>query len=288
LGRSPPSWSGEYRLSVLAQLRETKKWAIEDFSGFQHFLDRSKLPPSTRFVGVDLEGLLSRTPPLIEKSLSEIHIPGCGTEIGDLTTTVETKHLVSYFTKVYPAFGYGLDLALNFFGENIMPESGFMLTFPRGKGNFQVVQAFPPESLQMSTSFFNLPVAGSGQPFAHGLLIFQDMSKVSDEEKPTRIGVYLAQAEGDMGGDLGGQWMCMLTHVSDDVNMYEKCKGSWQFEHPDVWGHYDDVGRFLVAARTKFALQQPTPEAVMVEIVFDADVLSEEQDLNTSTVQFSN
>ena len=68
LGRNPPSWLGEHRLSVLAQLRETKKWAIEDFSGFQHFLDRSKLPPSTRFVAVDLEGLLSRTPPIVDQA----------------------------------------------------------------------------------------------------------------------------------------------------------------------------------------------------------------------------
>lgn len=224
---------------------------------------------------------------LVKKSLSEMYIPGCRTEIEDLTTSVETKYLVSHFTKVYPAFGYELDLALNGFDEETMRNPGFMLTFPRGMGHFKLVEAFPPDSLQTSTSFFNPPITGSGQPFAHGLLIFQDMSEIPEEGSPTKIGVYLAQAQDDLGGDLGGQWMCVLTRVSDDINMYEKCKESWQFENPDVWSHYDHVGKFLVAARTKFALQGPTREVVMVEIVFDADILTEEQDLDTATVQFS-
>lgn len=223
---------------------------------------------------------------LIKKSLSEMSIAGSRTEIDDLTTSVETKYLVSYFTKVYPAFGYELDLALNGFEEEIMQNPGFMLTFPRGMGNFQLVEAFPPDSLQESISFFNPPVTGSGQPFAHGLLVFQDMS-ASEKEDPTKIGVYLAQVMGDMGGDLGGQWMCVLARISDEFNLYEKCKESWQFENPDDWSHYDHVGTFLVAARTKFALQEPACEVVMVEMVFDADILTREQDLDTAAVQFS-
>lgn len=161
-----------------------------------------------------------------------------------------------------------------------------MLTFPRGMGNFQLVEAFPPDSLQKSISFFNPPVTGSGQPFAHGLLVFQDMS-ASEKEDPRKIGVYLAQVMGDMGGDLGGQWMCVLARISDEFNLYEKCKESWQFENPDNWSHYDHVGTFLVAARTKFALQEPACEVVMVEMVFDADILTREQDLDTAAVQFS-
>lgn len=223
---------------------------------------------------------------LIKKSLSEMSIAGSRTEIDDLTTSVETKYLVSYFTKVYPAFGYELDLALNGFEEEIMQNPGFMLTFPRGMGNFQLVEASPPDSLQKSISFFNPPVTGSGQPFAHGLLVFQDMS-ASEKEDPRKIGVYLAQVMGDMGGDLGGQWMCVLARISDEFNLYEKCKESWQFENPDDWSHYDHVGTFLVAARTKFALQEPACEVVMVEMVFDADILTREQDLDTAAVQFS-
>lgn len=223
---------------------------------------------------------------LIKKSLSEMYIQGRRTEIEDLTTSVETKYLVSHFTKVYPAFGYELDLAINGFEEEIMQNPGFMLTFPRGMGRFQLVEAFPPDSLQRSISFFNPPISGSGQPFAHGLLIFQDISS-SNEDNPTRVGVYLAQAAGDMGGDLGAQWMCVLVRLSDDFNLYEKCKESWQFENPDDWSHYDHMGTFLVAARTKFALQEPACEVVMIEMVFDADVLTQEQDLDFAAVHFS-
>ncbi|KAK2614193.1 hypothetical protein N8I77_001042 [Diaporthe amygdali] len=224
---------------------------------------------------------------LIKKSLSEMYIPGIRTEIEDLTTPVETKYLVSHFTKVYPAFGYELDLALNGFDEDIMQNPGFMLTFPRGMGRFQLVGAYPADSLQMSTSFFNPPVADSGQPFAHGLLVFQDVSKCPDEEYPSKIGIYLAQVIDEVGGDLGGQWMCVLTRVSDGFNLYERCKQSWKFESPEDWSHYDHMGNFLVAARTRFALQEPTREVVMVEIVFDADVLTQEQGLDTAMVQFS-
>lgn len=223
---------------------------------------------------------------LIKKSLSEMYMPGSRTEIEDLTTPVETQYLVSYFTKVYPAFGYEIDFALNGFDQESMQNPGFMLTFPRGMGHFQLVEAFPPDALQKSISFFNPPVTGSGQPFAHGMLVFQDMS-ASDEGDPMRIGVYLARVMDSMGGDFGGQWMCVLARTSDDCNLYEKCKESWQFESPDDWSHYDHVGKFLVAARTKFMLQDPACEVVMVEMVFDADVLAQEQDLETTAVQFS-
>lgn len=223
---------------------------------------------------------------LIRKSLSDMYIPGSRTEIDDLTTSEETKYLVSHFTKVYPAFGFELDLALNGFEEEIMQNPGFMLTFPRGMGQFQLVEAFPPDSLQRSISFFNPPVTGSGQPFAHGLLVFQDMS-APGKENPTRIGVYLAQVMDDVGGDLGGQWMCVLARLSDDFNLYEKCKESWQFENPDEWSHYDRVGAFLVAARTKFPLREPACEAVMVEMVFDADALTREQEFDVAALQFS-
>lgn len=218
---------------------------------------------------------------LIKKNLSEMNIPGNRIEIEDLTTPVKTKYLVSYFTRVYPAFAYELDLTFNGFDEEVMQNPGFLLTFPRGMGHFQLVEAFPPESLQRGISFFNPPVIGSGQAFAHGLLIFQDMS-TSGEGESTRIGLYLAQAMDDMGGDLGGQWMCALARISDDFNLYEKCKESWQFENPDDWGHYDHVGTFLVAARTKFTLQEPARKAVMVEMVFDADILTQEQGLDTA------
>lgn len=47
------------------------------------------------------------------------------------------------------------------------------------------------------------------------------------------------------------------------------------------------MGTFLVAARTKFELQEPACEVVMVEMVFDADALTQEQDLDFAAVHFS-
>ncbi|ROW05456.1 hypothetical protein VSDG_00608 [Cytospora chrysosperma] len=221
---------------------------------------------------------------LIRKSLSEVYIPGIKTEIEDLTTAVETKYLISHFTRVYPAFGYELDLALNGFDEDVMKNSGFMLTFPRGMGSFELVEAYPPDALQRSTSYFNPQVAESGQPFAHGLLVFEDMS---DTAERVRIGVYLAQTLDNSGADCEGQWMCVLAPVSDDVNLYDRCRQSWQFEKdPDDWGHYDHMERYIAAARTKFSLQSPVRHVVMVEMVFDADVLALEQGLDTGSVTF--
>ncbi|KAG6366056.1 hypothetical protein INS49_000232 [Diaporthe citri] len=92
---------------------------------------------------------------------------------------------------------------------------------------------------------------------------------------------------GDVGGDLGRQWMCVLARMSDEFNLYEKCKESWQFENPDGWSHYDHKGTFLVAARTKFVLRESACEVVMVEMVFDADVLTREQEFDAAAVQFN-
>ena len=222
---------------------------------------------------------------LIRRSLSEVSLPGARTEIDDLTTTVETKYLISHFTRVYPAFGYELDLALNGFDEDVMRNSGFMLTFPRGMGTYQLVEAYPPDSLQRNTSFFNPPIADSGQPFAHGLLVFQDTSATAE---PIRIGVYLAQTLDSSGPDWEGQWMCVLTQAVENTDLYDRCRQSWQFESdPDDWGHYEHMGRYIAAARTRFTLQDPVRHAVMVEIVFDADVLIREQGLDTGVVSFN-
>lgn len=226
---------------------------------------------------------------IIKKCLLEKHIPGIRNEIEDLTTSMEPEYLVSHFTKVYPVFRKDIDHVISGFTASSMQTPGFMLTFPRGMGNFQLVEAYPRDSLQTSTSFFNPPLADSGQPFAHGLLVFQDMSKTCDEGFPLRIGVYLAQVV-DIGGDFGGHWMCVLADIPAPnlhENLYEECKDSWKFEGPEKWRHYDHVGNFLVAARTRFALQEPLPRAVMVEIVFDADLLVREPGFDTAKPQFS-
>lgn len=215
---------------------------------------------------------------LIRKTLSDIHIPGRRSEIDDLSTSEETKFLISHFTRVYPAFGYELDLALNGFDEELMKNSGFMLTFPRGMGNFQLVEAHPPEALQRNTSFFNPSVGPSGQPFAHGLLVFENSSTTT----PVRIGVYVAQNLDFGDQEWGGRWMCVLTdRISKEANLHELCNRAWQFEQdPADWGHYDHLGGFIVAARTSFALQEPKRHVVMVEIIFDGYALMKERDLD--------
>ncbi|KAL1845788.1 hypothetical protein Daus18300_014446 [Diaporthe australafricana] len=236
---------------------------------------------------------------LIMKSFSETNILSVQTEIEDLTTSEVTEYLVSHFTKVYPAFGYELDLTLNGLEEDVIETAGFMLTFPRGMGKFRLVEAYPPESLQRSTSFFNPPLTGSGQPFAHGLLVFHLSQETPEFRTPSKlkIGVYLAQAMDGLGDALGGQWMCVLVRLPDTTifqnpyeDLYNRCKKSWQFKNPDDWSHYDHRGKCIVAARSRFRLQEPTCQAVlplvMVEIVFDADVLVQELGLDTAALRF--
>ncbi|KAJ4396062.1 hypothetical protein N0V93_000279 [Gnomoniopsis smithogilvyi] len=240
--------------------------------------------------GKDGVYMRARTPVcLIRQNLSEMQIPGIQSEIEDLTTSEETKFLISHFTRVYPAFGYQLDLALNGFDEEPMGISGFMLTFPRGMGNFKLARAYPQEALQRNTSFFVPSAASSGQPFAHGLLVFEDHSTPGGP--PVRIAVYLAHNLLDTGAqDWGGQWMCVLTERNlddndDGGNLYDLCCSSWQFEKdPEDWAHYDHLGDFIVAARTKFALQQPMRHVIMVELIFDARTLMRERDLDIGSV----
>ncbi|KAJ4417361.1 hypothetical protein N0V82_006225 [Gnomoniopsis sp. IMI 355080] len=243
--------------------------------------------------GKDGVYMRARTPIcLIRLSVSEK--PGMRSEIGDLTTSQDTKYLISHFTRVYPAFGYQLDLALNCFDEPRMMVSGFMLTFPHGMGNFQLARAYPREALQRNTSFFvpSLDLASSEQPFAHGLLVFEDHR--TPGAAPVRIGVYLAHNLDACSEDWGGQWMCVLTerHLGDaegfEENMYDLCCRSWQFEKdPEDWAHYDHVGDFIVAARSNFVLQQPMRHVVMMELVFDAHALMRERDIDIRSKMFA-
>lgn len=257
--------------------------------------------------------------------------PDVRVQIENLTTTEETSYLISHFTRVYPAFAYEIDLALKGFDEDIMPGSGFMLTFPRGMLGYRLVTARPAEALQRKTSFFNPPVMdntygtstrdnsrrGSSSNgdndeddddddddactitspfrFAHGLLVFEDATT------KLRIGVYLAQNL-DTAGSNGGHWMCVLAPLPDsdhnhnkdikdgdeekDMDIYDRCMQSWQFEEdPERWVHYDQMGEYIVAARTTFTLKDPVRQVVMVEVVFDAYALMREQGLDMSSVK---
>lgn len=67
-GRHPPSWKREHKLAILAQIGGVETWCIDRHSGFEHFLQREKLPGSPRFFVMDLEGVLSTKPPRMEQA----------------------------------------------------------------------------------------------------------------------------------------------------------------------------------------------------------------------------
>ncbi|KAI1327720.1 HET-domain-containing protein [Xylariaceae sp. FL0255] len=165
-------------------------------------------------------------------------------EIQDLTTSVVSSYMVTYFTRVYPAFGAELDGVMKGFQDDDVHKSGFLLTFPRGMGRYRVVESYPAGALQEDTGLFN-PAADSeavsysstSQPYvvlqqlSHGLIIFEETppsppsSNLSCSDtnisnattvgggpaeptnvKPQRIGVYLAQAD----ALVRSRWMCKL------------------------------------------------------------------------------
>ncbi|ROW13990.1 hypothetical protein VPNG_04110 [Cytospora leucostoma] len=234
---------------------------------------------------------------LLRRCLREAHTPaGLRAEIEDLTTPVETKYLVSRFPRARKSPAAAAAVPGGYyettnsraaalggssgFGTDARRTSGFMLAFPRGRAGYQLVGAYPPGALHRGTSFFDPPAAGSGQPFAHGLLVFQQTS--DDGGARPRVGVYLAQTSGSSPGpgpgprseNWGGRWMCVLTALPDGVDLYDRCRRCWQFgADPDEWGHYHHMGRYIAAARTRVPLRHPARYAVMVELVFDADVL---------------
>lgn len=224
---------------------------------------------------------------LIRRGLCEATRPGdCKEmddrkEIEDLTTTVETKYLVSSASKVPLVFKSKLERAGLSYHQTTRMRPGFMLTFPRGMGSYRLVEAYPPGALHRETSHFSPPAAvETGQSFAHGLLVFQDM-ETSDTAGDGRIGVYVAHTLDSSVADWGGQWMCVLTPVPDGADLYERCKRSWPFEeNPNLWGHYDHMAKYITAARTSWVRHYNSGlRTVMVEVVFDADVLALEQEL---------
>ncbi|KAK9421354.1 putative Heterokaryon incompatibility domain-containing protein [Seiridium unicorne] len=211
---------------------------------------------------------------LIRRALTDAK-PGVMSDISDLATTTNAEYLISYFTRVYPVFGNELDPALNGFDTDEALPSGFMLTFPRGMGDWHLREAYPKDALQRETSFFVPTVSHSGQSFPHGVLVFENDTFTP----PSRIGIYLAHTM-DIAED-GGSWMCQITPVLDAAEeLYKVCNNQWLFEEvPEKWPHYHCVNNFIVAARTQFSYGTPERQVVMVEMVFDADALLRERGL---------
>ncbi|KAI1189011.1 HET-domain-containing protein [Nemania serpens] len=228
---------------------------------------------------------------LVRKPLQETK-RGPRHEVQDLTTRTATNYLVTYFTRIYEAYGPELDPVMKGFEDDDVQKSGFMLTFPRGLAGYRVVAAYPQGALQEQISIFAPPFGASNQQFSHGLIVFEEqhggggggggsdtdastatsMTEMSVSASARRIGVYLAQTDDFVGCD----WMCRLVPDPDE-DFYEKCSQSWAFEaDPKDWEHYDHLHHYIVAARTQLVYNRRPRQVVLVEVVFDADVLLRE------------
>ncbi|KAJ2988428.1 hypothetical protein NUW58_g3983 [Xylaria curta] len=200
----------------------------------------------------------------------------------NITTSTVNSYLVSYFTRVYPAFGGELDHVMKGFQDDDVNKSGFMLTFPRGMANYRIAAAYPTGALQEETSLFSPSFRVAGQPFSHGLVVFEEArdslstSSITgsgeSSPNPKKIGVYLAQTD----EFVSSHWMCRLVSNPDE-RLYQECIDSWPFEaDPLNWEHYDHMRHYIVAARSQLVYNTRPRQVVLVDIVFDADAISQD------------
>ncbi|KAI1169964.1 heterokaryon incompatibility protein-domain-containing protein [Nemania sp. FL0916] len=221
-------------------------------------------------------------------------------QVQDLTTRTTTSYLVTYFTRIYEAYGPDLDPVMKGFEDDDVQKAGFMLTFPRGLAGYRVVAAYPQGALQEQISIFAPPFGASNQSFSHGLIVFEEQldglntetntrtstrmstststdasvntSMLEMPRIPKRIGVHLAQTDDFVSCD----WMCRLIPDPNE-DFYETCSLSRAFEaDTETWEHYDQLDNCIVAARTQLLYHRRPRQVVLVEVVFDADVLFQE------------
>jgi hypothetical protein len=217
---------------------------------------------------------------LISKSVDESAVK-LREEIQDLTTKTETTYLISYFGRIYSAYGTDMDDALKGFGIETTANLGFMLTFPRGIGNYRLTHAWPEEDLHRDISFFIPTVPGSPpydepSPQPDGILVFED----STVQPMRRVILYLAITYNDVEAT---NWTCKLVLDETVMNFDDLEKSAMALRDrlgDDGWGnHYDRHDDAVVAARTRFSTitSMPCIHAVMVELVFDAKKLLDER-----------
>ncbi|KAK4205075.1 heterokaryon incompatibility protein-domain-containing protein [Triangularia verruculosa] len=233
-------------------------------------------------------------------------------EIQDLTTRNDTEILVSYFSRIYPLYGNEMDEAMKGFAVSEMmldsnttaPEQGFMLTFPRGMGEYRCLLSHPSTDLYRNISFF-LPSASAvpvsevdGRPHprhntlpgqvTRGLLVFAHsaigprMRSITFGDNMGLVGIYLAL------DSVTGNWTCRIIDLgikisitASDLEGKARIGDAMVLGKPEEWVHYDQAQNVVVAARTRFETVKgkPCKEAIMVEIVFDVKELVEERDL---------
>ncbi|CCC11010.1 hypothetical protein SMACR_08780 [Sordaria macrospora] len=223
----------------------------------------------------------------------------------DLTSSSERSYYISYFGRVYSAYGRQIDAAMRGFEVYPQPEYGLMITFPRGVAGYQLHTALPRGDLRDDISFF-IPtcrfVRPSSNPFigdcqiSSGIIIFKDDSLPHDEPSQC-VGIYLAFATSTAytpailplrrtfwdGYEDPLRWSCGVSPIrefdnrTDAEEVLARANQDVFQNHSPRYYQYENT---IVSARTRFQTPrgEPCRDTVMVEIVFDADELVRERD----------
>jgi hypothetical protein len=205
-------------------------------------------------------------------------------EVRDLTTPKETNYLISYWSRIYSVYGTEMDTAFKGFGlEGGQNSTGFMLTFPRGLGGWTLWDATSNKDIHPDISFFipsNTIAASLDEPgvtYRGGLLVFEQ----NNRQRPF-VCVYLSL---EMKSGALQDWACRIVPKSQHMAAGKLNLGGMtecqEKKITEMKGHYHHLEDTIVAARTRFSTLawEPCHEVIMVEIVFNAEELFEEQDL---------
>lgn len=239
---------------------------------------------------------------------------GSAAGILDLTSRTETSYFISYFGRVYSAYGREIDVAMKGFEVYPQPDHGFMITFPRGMAGYQLHTALPRRDLRDDISYF-IPTSRyvrsfdsskeEGLQISSGIIVFKNDS-LPDDDPSKCVGVYLAFATttGSTTSSSTGsttatlvttrstsstaktqhlRWSCKVSPIRefyDRTNAKQVLARANQEAFLSNWPHYYHYGNTIVSARTRFQTPrgEPCRDTVMVEIVFDAEELVRERD----------
>lgn len=271
--------------------------------------------------GKDNQFMRARTPvSLISRNIDHRYAIDSDQKIGaargvlDLTTRTETSYYISYFGRVYSAYGREIDVAMKGFDVYPQPDHGFMITFPRAMAGYRLYSALPRRDLRDDISYF-FPTSRHIRSFDSskeeetqvfsGIIVFKN-DNLPDDNPSKMIGVYLAFATttSSMASSTTAsitnvdtttstismtsstqhlRWACKVCPIRpwfDRTNAREVLARANQEALLGNWPHYYHYENTIVSARTRFQTPrgEPCRDTVMVEIVFDADELVRERD----------
>jgi hypothetical protein len=238
--------------------------------------------------GKDNRFMRARTPvSIICKTLSGTTPYAQGTEIQDLNRQTETSYYISYFNRVYNVYGTEMDIAMKGFelGLGTRAPIGFMIAFPRGMAGYRLHSAYPPNDLRLDISFFiqRAPWAEKQLygPEVRGLLVFEREHALTSRF----VGVYLAGSTVEHKSEVSScEWGCRIVDIPDHFQPKDSADVLKNIEETEgtgklPWVRYHHSGNAVVEANTHFKTSggEPCSDAVMVEIVFDVDLLLQER-----------